>query len=153
MKLHSAYAPEADRKGSALHFGDEPSRTRQEFVDECDVNLIMARYEKGGILPYHGEEPQYLDLADAPKDLMSAMDTIINAEIAFMTLPAIVRKEFDNDPMRFVEFAHKPENLDKMREWRLAPPAPPKEPPALGSAENPIYTAPPKKPKPTSDET
>jgi len=41
-----------------------------------------------------------------------------------MSLPATVRRDFDNDPMQFIAFAENPENLDKMREWKLAPPKP-----------------------------
>jgi Chlamydia-phage Chp2 scaffold (Chlamy_scaf) len=70
-----------------------------------------------------GAEPVYLDVSDVP-DLMGAHALIAAAESAFMTLPASVRREFDNDPIRFVEYAQDPANLDQMRAWKLAPPAP-----------------------------
>lgn len=98
-----------------------PSLCRQEFAAECDINEIMRRYEVTGILPNDGREPQYVDFTALPRDLMSTMEILNDAEAAFMTLPARVRREFDNDPISFVAFAGDPENLDQMREWGLAP--------------------------------
>ena len=99
-----------------------PSMTREEFADECDINQIMRKYEKHGVITHVARsQPRYVDFADAP-DFQSAMNQLIEAEAAFMTLPARVRKEFDNDPTLFVEYASDPDNLEQMREWGLAPP-------------------------------
>lgn len=112
----------------ALDFGlaCDPAEgvTRQEFADEADVNVLMARFEKTGQLPsvVGTNAPAYLDVSDVP-DLMTALQVVEQAKAAFMTLPAKTRAEFENDPMRFVEFAENPENLERMREWGLAPPA------------------------------
>lgn len=120
-----------------------PSRTRQEFAEESDVNVLMKRYERTGVLPQYGAErkPMFLDLADVPS-FHEAMDLLVQAEYAFGRLPATVRKEFDNDPARFVEFAENRDNLDQMRKWGLAPPAEVEEPapPAPGA---PLLGAPP----------
>lgn len=98
------------------------SLVRPEFQDECDVNRLMARYEKVGQLPGSSPEvPRYLDLSDVP-DFQSAMNLMIEADRAFMSLPARVRREFDHDPAKFVEYAGDPDNLSRMREWGLAPP-------------------------------
>jgi len=105
------------------------SRTRQEFAEECDINAIMKRYEKTGVLTHVREaQPRYLDLSDAPS-FQDAMNLMLDAKAAFMTLPARVRKEFDNDPAKFVEFAEKPENLEQMGAWGLADPAKVADPP------------------------
>ena len=98
------------------------SMTRQEFAEECDVNVLMAKYEKTGVWPnVPGTEPVYLDVSAVP-DLMTAMQYLEDAERAFMTLPAKVRREFDNDPVKFVDFASSKDNLTQMRDWGLAPP-------------------------------
>lgn len=99
-----------------------PSRTRQEFAEECDINTIMRRYEATGIISHIDQrEPMYLDLAglDVP-DLATAMEVLRVAEASFMSLPATVRREFDDDVHSFVAFAENPANVDKMREWGLA---------------------------------
>lgn len=109
--------------------------TRQEFADECDINNILATYEKTGVLSHVARgEPQYLDVSNVP-DLAGAMAYMFDAEAAFMSLPAIVRREFDNDPLRFVEFAVDPANVERMREWGLAAPAKPVEPAPGAPAE------------------
>lgn len=135
--LRSSYVPHkpvlADTVG--------PSMTRQEFAEECDINTLMDKYESLGQFPMPQSPPAYLDLTELP-DFQSAQNAMIVATEAFMTLPAKVRKEFDNDPGRFVDFAEKPENLDQMRAWGLAPPA--AEPPSApygSSPERPLYTA------------
>lgn len=116
---------------------DEPSLTRQEFADECDINVIMAQYERTGVISHVSQrEPMYLDLTGMP-DFREYMFMMAEAEKAFMSLPAKVRKDFDNDPRNFVDFAAKPENLDKMREYGLAPPKPvevPEAPPPAAAA-------------------
>ncbi|QCQ84885.1 internal scaffolding protein [Blackfly microvirus SF02] len=96
--------------------------TRQEFKDECDINVLMASYERTGVITHvNAAPPQFLDVTDVP-DLARAIAIMHDAETAFMTLPASARKEFDNDPVKFMDFAGNPENLKRMREWGLAAP-------------------------------
>lgn len=122
-----------DENGEVL-----PSMTRQEFAEECDLNQIMKRYEKTGMLPVNAQsEPRYIDFTQSPADLQEAMRVMIEAEAAFMSLPASVRRDFDNDAMRFVEFAEDGANLGKLREWGLAPPEKAPEPPMRVEVVNP----------------
>ncbi len=113
-----------------LDCSDLPSLTRQEFADECDINKLMAQYEKTGILPSSTNpgQPQYLDVSDIP-DLAEAHAILQEATAAFMRLPATVRRDFDNDALTFVKFAENPDNIEKLREWKLAPPLPVEAPP------------------------
>ena len=120
-----------------------PSMARQEFAEECDINTIMARYEKTGAISHVNRViPVYMDLTQVP-DLRGAMDAMREASIAFNLFPAKVRREFDNDPQKFVDFAQDPENIGKMREWGLAPPVPVEEPPLRVSVIAPVVVPPP----------
>lgn len=104
-----------------------PSLTRQEFAEECDINSLMSRYDAhviGGPGNLRPKEPIYFDFADAPQTLMEYMQFQKDAEAQFMLLPAVVRKEFDNDPIEFVAYASDPGNIDQMRSWGLAAPKP-----------------------------
>lgn len=119
-------------------------RTRQEFADECDINILLDRYEKTGVLNHYNQLPaQYLDVSDLP-DLAEAINIVDQAAAAFMTLPARVRAEFENDPVKFANFGADPANIEKMREWGLAPPAPkaPEKAPDASTAA-PTYRAAP----------
>lgn len=143
--LRDAYIPNGS-KTDVDKF--DPSLTRQEFAEDCDINVIMARYENTGVISHTSpREPLYLDLTEVP-DFRTAMDMMVDADKAFMSLPAKVRREFDNDPREFVDFAQDPKNLDQMRLWGLAPAAPP-EPPKEAPGAVPVPTAtlePPKEP-------
>jgi phage internal scaffolding protein len=113
--------PRHDDRADMAHFA--PSMTKQEFADDCDINTLMARYEAGGAISHvNRQAPVYMDVTQVP-DLRGHLDAMREASFAFMALPAKVRKEFDNDPERFVDFAQQPESLGKMREWGLAPEA------------------------------
>lgn len=119
---------------------DEPSRTRQEFAAECDINTLMARYEATGVISHINErQPYYFDTTGAP-DLREAIDIVRDAERAFMSLPAKVRASFDNDAVAWVDYAQDPKNLEQMREWGLAPPVKPEAAPLKVEV---VSTAPP----------
>lgn len=105
-----------------------PSMARAEFAAECDINTIMARYEKTGQLPVNGREPVYLDSFAVPGDLMGTLAALEQATEGFMTLPASIRRNFENDPRRFVAFVEDRSNLPQLREWGLAAPAAPAVP-------------------------
>lgn len=107
------------------YYDDQPSLTRQEFKAECDINTIMDRYEKSGAFSHvNRAQPIYMDCTQFP-DLRGAMDTMRVAGEAFAMLPAKVRREFDNDAQKFVDYARDPANLKQMREWGLADPEKP----------------------------
>lgn len=141
--MHSAAYPDRLEVLADIH---GPSKTRQEFTDECDINNIMARYEASGVWPFRDDvKPTYYDFTSVPYDLQSAMQQMYEAEDAFMRLPALVRKEFDNDPVRFVEFAAKPDSLERLRGWGLAEPEKVPDPPMrveVVSSSPPIVPAP-----------
>lgn len=102
-----------------------PSMTQQHFKAECDINVIMARYEQTGLLvdpliAGQGGTPLFDDFSDLP-DLMTAQNKLIEAQQLFESLPSRIRKDFDNDPVAFVEFCQNPDNEDKLRDYGLLP--------------------------------
>lgn len=145
-ELSSAYV---EHSPVDVHFVDqkgepEVSLTRQEFADECDINNIMAKYKTTGVLQHiNATAPVYYDFSETP-DLASALAMLREADEAFMRLPATARREFDNDPTKFVMFAEDPDNLPKMREWGLAEPE--KAPDPIMKVE--VVNPPPLDPKP-----
>lgn len=115
----------------------DDGRTRQEFAEECDINVLMAGYERSGIISHINPlPPQYFDASNLP-DLAESLAIYDQAQTAFMTLPASVRATFDNDPLKFVEYAENPANLEQMRDWNLAP-----RPPVPDAAPTPRESPP-----------
>jgi len=106
----------------------DESKTIQSQKDEGDINAIVARFIKTGTLPVRPMPLTFADLSEVPS-FQEAQNIIIEAERAFMTLPAGARSMFDNNAAEFVEFAMDPANVEKMREWGLAIPAPKVETP------------------------
>ena len=105
------------------------SLTKQSEADACNINNLMAKYEKTGILEHVSENPgQYLDLV-APESYHAAMTVVAEAATAFEELPSQVRKRFANEPAAFLAFAENPDNADEMVELgllpRVTPPADP----------------------------
>lgn len=107
----------------------EPSMTRQEFAEECDINTLMKKFDSAvgqgpGGLPNQRDPAAmfYADFTGMPGSLLEYQQYMFDAEKAFMSLPAVVRKEFANDPYQFAEFAGDPENIGQLRTWGLAAP-------------------------------
>lgn len=102
------YDVRAAGRASALHC-PEPTRTKQSFVEECDINTIVRRFKLTGELPSNVRLPQYGDFTQA-YDYKSAMDAIRAANESFNAMPADVRARFDNDPAQFVDFCNDEKN-------------------------------------------
>lgn len=120
----------------------EASMTRQEFAEECDINALMKRYEGHaiggpGLLQHMDPSMFYADFTQLPNTLQEYHAFMDRAQFSFMSLPAAVRKEFENDATMFVEFAADPENLSQMRTWGLAPPEKAVEAPVKVEVINP----------------
>lgn len=79
-----------------------PSRTKQSFKEECDVNNILRKYEKTGLITHVAAyKGRYEELPD-PIEYQDALHAIRDAEVAFSSLPSKVRRYFNNDPAAFL---------------------------------------------------
>lgn len=98
----------------AISFEDDPGLTEQSHRDSCDINRIMANYEKTGLVPVNSSAvPRHGDFTYAG-DYHEAMNMLIAAQDSFMDLPAHVRKEYDNDPARFLDALEDPTEKAKL---------------------------------------
>lgn len=102
----------------------DPTRTQQNFKEECDINTIVRNFGVTGEMPLTTATPLQGDFADAATDYQSALNLILQADQSFMELPSDVRKRFNNDPGAFVEFASDPANRDEVEKMGLGRPKP-----------------------------
>ncbi|AXH74695.1 MAG: internal scaffolding protein [Microviridae sp.] len=103
----------------------QPSRTKQSFKDECDINRIVARFNATGQLPNINEiPPQYLDVSEM--DFQAHQNFIAEAQTMFNELPSALRARFENQPGKFLEFCSQEKNRPEMAEMGLLRPV--KEP-------------------------
>ncbi|QXP44343.1 MAG: internal scaffolding protein [Arizlama microvirus] len=97
-----------------------PSATKISHKDECDINSIMRRYEKTGILPdLIKAQPEYGDFAQMAS-FQEAQNIVVLANEQFAALSAHVRERFGNSPAKFLEFAQNPRNQEEMVSLGLA---------------------------------
>lgn len=118
MSLSKRWA--ADKRKSVSVKFTKPSRTRQEFAADCDINNIMQKYRDNGTLPQLiKQNPQYGDFASVP-DYQEALNTVALANEQFEALPAHVRDRFRNSPEAFLAFAADKKNHQEMVDLGLA---------------------------------
>lgn len=115
----------------------------QADAAEVDINQIIKRIQKGQNPPMLRGEPFYGDVS-AFNGLADAFEQIQDANELFMSYPAEIRNQFENDPVKMVEFLSDPANEDKAVELGLAlkrpvpePVAPPPDKPGDGGAAKP----------------
>ncbi len=98
----------------------EKGRTKQSFKDECDINNIMAKYQKTGAIAHlntHGAEYGFA----TSQDFASAMRTITIAQDMFDGLPSSIRNRFANDPGQFLDFVQDADNKKEGQDLGLWP--------------------------------
>lgn len=113
------YDAEAASNESGIDCSVEPSRTKQSFAEEADINTIVRRFNLTGQLPQNVQVPQYVDFGEVT-DYFSAMLQVRAADEAFMALPAAVRARFHNDAGELVAFVSDPANADEVVKLGLA---------------------------------
>lgn len=110
---------DAGKRGTfGLTMPADAQPAKQSFKDECDINRIMKKYLNTGTIPQGLAVGRYGDFSEGV-DYLDAQVTIKNAEAQFLAVPAQLRKEFDNDPARFLDWVHDPKNLDRMQQLGL----------------------------------
>lgn len=111
----------------------EMGRTKQAGKDACDINKIMHRYIKQGVIEHvNKNEGQYLE--NTGIDFREALELVANARDTFAELPSQVRAQFDNDPARFMDYVQNPANVELLKKG-LAEPEPSTEPKPAETAE------------------
>lgn len=100
-------------KGPRIDCSNDVPITQQSGKDECDINLIVERAKRGAVIEPRVETPMYGDFTEIPTDLRVALNKIRFAEELFMSLDAVVRRRFDNDPVLLLEFFRDPANREE----------------------------------------
>lgn len=107
--------------------------TQQHFKEETDVNQIVKKYMRTGVLGNPLSAP-----TEAPKfstfdqnfDYFGAQCFIAKAQQEFEALPAVVRKRFDNDPGQLIAFLSDEKNRPEAENLGLVEPRPEEQLPA-----------------------
>lgn len=97
------------------------SMTADEFRHACDVNRIVEKWQRTGVLEhtarFAGEYGNFI----GPESYHEAANRLAEANSMFETLPAAMRAEFGNDVGHFLAFVSDDDNAPRMRELGLLP--------------------------------
>lgn len=114
-----------------------PSLTRQSDADDCDINVMMAKYQATGEPPRtNPREPQWGDFTSVP-DYQESLRIVQEAKDEFEALPAEVRAKFGNDPSGMLAFLSDEANRDEAIKLGLVVPPVPEAPPTKVEIVNP----------------
>lgn len=113
MEIRKPYTREAVQ----IDAGGESS-TKQSFKKECDINVIMAKYQKTGAITHFNKHQQNYGMADG-QTFQDAMNLVCEAQEMFNDLPSSIRSRFGNDPAAFLDFVQNDENADEMARMGL----------------------------------
>lgn len=114
MKFNTAYS-----KRTPVKLDTGIGLTKQSHIKECDINNIMARYQKTGAISHMNNHASDYGFASSD-DLHAALNTVNRANEMFNDLPSSIRTKFGNDPGLFLDFVQNPENMNEMVELGLA---------------------------------
>jgi len=121
------------------------SRTHQSFAKDADINNIMAKYSRTGILGdpnlVSERKPMFGDFSNIP-DFNERVLSVQRVNDAFMALPSDVRAKFANDPALALDFLADEKNHDEARKLGMLPELPVEDLSKVpaGEAENPAPT-------------
>lgn len=104
-----------DREKKTIDFPEtDPksvSKTQQQFKEEADINNVMMKYQKTGILgnildqrqPFHGDFTTGFEFQEA-------QNMIAETTQKFEALPSDLRERFGNSPAKLLDFIADPQN-------------------------------------------
>lgn len=124
----------------------EPGMTKQAHKDESDINQIMAKYQRTGILAHAKNYSGEYGFATSDS-FHDSLNIIQKAQNMFDALPSAIRTKFQNDPSQFLNFVQDPENAQELYDLGLSD-IPPERPVETSETSNgPIEpSAPPEAP-------
>lgn len=97
------------RPGRKDKMGNNIYMTEQAHKDTCDINKIIERFDRDGIISHVSKfEGKFGDLSGA--DFKEMMDQVTNAQSLFDELPVNIRNRFENSPEKLLTFMDEPGN-------------------------------------------
>jgi len=132
--------------------GKEFGAAKQEFLEEADINRIMAKYRQTGVVQVASQMPPQFGEDVGFKTYAEAHEALKVAQEQFLKLPPEIRLELGNDPGRYREVSSQEglravvERIGARQRKRLEQaqalvasnaPKPPTPPPGADSAPKP----------------
>lgn len=92
----------------------DPSQTEQHHARSCDINTIMAKFQKTGLIEWVNQKKAvYADVTAA--DWAAAQNIVAAARTQFEELPSYVRKQFSGVE-EYLELVQTDEGVERLRQ-------------------------------------
>lgn len=89
----------------------------QSHADECDINVLMARYDAGEVDVLNQVQGFFGDVSEIPENyqnLAGMLNIVMNAEDNFKRLPLDVREKFNHSFTEYLASAGSPDWFTKL---------------------------------------
>lgn len=116
-KVHVLYKPVVNDDGSIdlVEAGKEDINAYiQSFAESCDLECILAKYAAGDTSVLSVKKPMFGDFTKMPSTYAEVLQLQIDSANLFNSLPVDIKKQFDNDPNKFLAAAGTNEWIEKI---------------------------------------
>lgn len=142
MRFRTPYTHELNHQLSEITQStfDLPTRTKESYAKDADINNIVARFLKTGELPDNIRKGGWVsqDFTKAPETYQEAMHIVHAARDQFMQLPAKLRDKFKNDPGQLESWLADSDNTEDSYKYGLRTrPVPPATPVPSETSQTP----------------
>lgn len=94
-------------------FNTEPTMTQQQFKSQCDINQIIKKFEKTGMISHlNNNAGNYGDFSTI-QNFQQNLNMVLSAQSSFDALPPEVRKRFGNNPSNLIDFVQNESNYEE----------------------------------------
>ena len=108
-----------DGRVKVCTLNDMPSMTDQQWKDETDVNKIIEKHKKVGVISHLSKKQgQYADMSNI-SSLQESLIKIQSASMKFKELPQELRDKIHNDPLQLEGFLTDPKNNEYLESLGL----------------------------------
>lgn len=101
------------KRVSISEFSASLTPVQQHQANDVNINSLMAKYRVSQTMRQRKEAPVFADFSNV-SDYFDAQLQMQHAEELFMSLPAKVRFQHNNNPGNFLAWAENPDNLPEL---------------------------------------
>jgi len=95
-------------------------KTKKSMQKECDINYLIERYQKKGIIPPIKNKPALYGDFSTVEDFQKSLSVVEKASEQFDGLSPEIKKRFHFDPSEFLKFCTDVKNQEELIKLGLA---------------------------------
>jgi phage internal scaffolding protein len=111
--IRKAYDEENGHYEVGISFDPAEKRTKEAFAEESNINNIVDKYLKTGIMTHVSQYKENYGEATS-QDFKAAMDLVTRTQQMFDDLPSELRNKFNGNPSDFLDYVQNPNNKDEI---------------------------------------